>query len=408
MERNVLYVEDNPVNFRLVARVLNGEGFRVIHARDGMEGLEKALEEQARLDLILMDINLPEIDGYEVTERLRAIPGFEDIPILALTANSRSSDRSRSLAAGCDGYITKPIDVANFAGQIRSYLHGRRERLSAEEENHYLHEHNRKLVERLEESLRTLRQTRETIHHSDRLSSVGEMAAGLMHELRNPLASISFLAEYLMADGADGEKKREYLERIVDNVDRIRKLSEGVGTFVRPGEDRKTWINVADAVEDAALMCQPEASRMGAELTVHVEGVLPALWAADGQLHHLIVNLVRNALQACAESPAAGAKGRVAVRAAASESRDQIFIEVGDNGPGVPEALRERIFDPFYTTKPRGKGTGLGLYLVQQIAADLGAAVTVGRGPEGGAAFLVALPAGTPPDIRAPAEQVIG
>ncbi len=407
MTPNVLYVEDNPTNYRLVERLLTAEGFRVIPARDGLEGLARAVEEKERLDLILMDINLPEIDGYEATERLRAIPGFEKVPILAVTVNSMPGDRCRSLAAGCDGFISKPIDVSTFADQVRSFLNGARERLEPAEENRYLHEHNSRLVERLEESLRTLKKTRESVSHGDRLASVGEMAAGLMHELRNPLSAISFLAEFLLAEGSEGEKRREYLERIVDHVERIRKLSDGVRSFVRPDGASKGWVEVAEAVEDAAAMCGAEAARLGADIRLAVEPDLPRVWAAEGQIHHLLVNLIRNGLDASAQTTAPGGRGRVRILAECDPASDWVIVEVSDSGPGIPEESRERIFEPFFTTKPRERGTGLGLYLVRQIADDIGATVTVGRGPDGGASFVVRIPAAVEPAV-AFEEQVVG
>lgn len=116
----ILYIEDNPENRLLMRRILVAEGYQVDEASDGNSGLKKASESPP--DLILMDINLPEIDGYEVTARLKQLPNMQGVPIIAVTANVMKGDREKTLAAGCDGYIQKPIDIDLLASQIESFL----------------------------------------------------------------------------------------------------------------------------------------------------------------------------------------------------------------------------------------------------------------------------------------------
>jgi len=120
MTVRVLYIEDNAENRLLVRRVLEAEGYSVMEAPDGPSGLEMA----ARMlpDLILLDICLPEIDGYALARRIRQTPGLQQVPILAITANVMKGDRERTLAAGCDGYIQKPIDVDRLPEQVRAAL----------------------------------------------------------------------------------------------------------------------------------------------------------------------------------------------------------------------------------------------------------------------------------------------
>jgi two-component system cell cycle response regulator DivK len=119
-EGHILYIEDNPGNRLLVRRILEAEGYTVKEALDGMEGLKMA--EKERPILILLDINLPEIDGYDLAKRMRDMPNLENVPILAVTANVMQGDRERTLAAGCDGYIQKPIDVDRLPKQVKEAL----------------------------------------------------------------------------------------------------------------------------------------------------------------------------------------------------------------------------------------------------------------------------------------------
>ena len=118
----ILYIEDEPGNRMLVKRVLEAEGFAVMEATDGLAGLEMAARMHQELDLILLDINLPEIDGYDLAKRFRSTPGLQKIPILAVTANVMHGDRERTLEAGCDDYIQKPIDVDQLPDQVRAAL----------------------------------------------------------------------------------------------------------------------------------------------------------------------------------------------------------------------------------------------------------------------------------------------
>lgn len=120
MSGRILYIEDNFDNRILIKRVLEAEGYTVIEAEDGTAGIDAA--KSATPDLILMDINLPDLDGYECTARLRKMEGFAKIPILALTANVLEGDKQKAITAGCDGYIPKPIDVDDLPKQIASHL----------------------------------------------------------------------------------------------------------------------------------------------------------------------------------------------------------------------------------------------------------------------------------------------
>ncbi len=119
----ILYVEDNPENRILIMRILMAEGWEVIFAENATEAMENA--RYLEPDLILMDINLPDVDGYTLTSQLRTLPHLEKVPILALTANVMKGDRERSLEAGCDGYIQKPVDVDGLPRQIEEYLQKR-------------------------------------------------------------------------------------------------------------------------------------------------------------------------------------------------------------------------------------------------------------------------------------------
>jgi two-component system cell cycle response regulator DivK len=120
MSATILYIEDNFDNRLLVRRVLEAEGYRVIEAEDGVQGFDYLQSETP--DLVLMDINLPEVDGYEMTKRLKQLPSMMKVPVIAMTANVMKGDREKTIAAGCDGYIPKPIDIDALPVQIARFL----------------------------------------------------------------------------------------------------------------------------------------------------------------------------------------------------------------------------------------------------------------------------------------------
>lgn len=390
----ILYIEDNPTNFRLVEKLLRPEGFEVLHAQDGFDGIKRAVEERETLDLILMDINLPGMDGYEAATKLKNMRGFESIPIVALTVNALRGDRKRSLAAGCDGYIPKPIDGQTFSQKVREYLRGKRERIQASEETFYLREHNRKLVNRLEQSLGQLRVTHDKIRHKDKLASLGEMAAGVAHELNNPLSSISFSVQLLLRDLPDQSPQQPHLDRIYRNVERMQRLSEGLTTFARPSETSKTLVSLPKVLGEILLLSEHERHARSIGLTTEIPPDLPPVRASESQLQHVFLNLLKNAAQAIGARKESGgdtgAPGTVSLRA--RFAGETVCVEVADDGTGIPADYRDRLFTPFFTTKPAGQGTGLGLYIVQQIIEDLGGHIEVRSELGQGTTFVICLP----------------
>lgn len=153
-KKRVLYVEDNELNRLLVRRILEPLGYEVYEANDGISGVNMAQELEP--DLILMDINLPLLDGHAAATRIKSIDRLTNIPIVAVTANVREGDRERSLVAGCDGYIKKPIDIDQFPQQIAQYIGGAREQIGHEEIKVFSKEYNEKLVSNLQRHIEQL------------------------------------------------------------------------------------------------------------------------------------------------------------------------------------------------------------------------------------------------------------
>jgi two-component system sensor histidine kinase HydH len=203
-----------------------------------------------------------------------------------------------------------------------------------------------------------------------RLASLGEMSAVLAHEIKNPLASLKGNAQLLASMLPAGEKTRGKAERVVDEAVRLEKLTNDLLAFVRTGQLKRASADVGALVRDAA-------ARHGDAVSIDVPPDLAWVIDAD-RMRQVLANLIDNAMQA-------GPPVRVTARAG-----DQLVIEIGDKGPGVPADDRERIFEPFFTKKTQG--TGLGLSLSRRVVELHGGSVSVSNDPSGGAVFRIAIP----------------
>jgi CheY-like chemotaxis protein len=154
MATRILYIEDNYYNIVLVKKILTSNGFEFFEAKNGLEGIEKAKE--IKPDLILMDINLPELSGLEVTTKIRSLKELEDVKIIAITADVSEGSREKALTAGCDGYIPKPIE-SDFVDRIKEFLTGKKETLASDDEKlKYLKQYSSELADKLEDKVKKL------------------------------------------------------------------------------------------------------------------------------------------------------------------------------------------------------------------------------------------------------------
>jgi len=177
--KNILYIEDNLENKLLVRRLLESSGYKVLEADDGLQGIEMAA--RYKPDLIIMDINLPGMDGYEATTKIKSLDDMAGVPIVALTAYAMRGDREKSLAAGCDGYLQKPIDPDNFVQTIEEFLYGKRETIEPNQQLHYLKKYSQQLVDRLEEKIRELERKNRELENKSRQTE--EIYIGIISSL---------------------------------------------------------------------------------------------------------------------------------------------------------------------------------------------------------------------------------
>jgi len=235
-----------------------------------------------------------------------------------------------------------------------------------------------------------LHETRDNAVQAGKLAVLGQLSAGISHELNQPLAALQTFADNaaaLLARGRHAEVA-ENLQMISDLVGRTGRIVRQLKSFARREADTPQAVNVAATIEHALLIVEPRRREIAAQIAVAPFAPELSVTAEAGRLEQVLVNLLLNALDAMHDRP--DARVEVAVR----DATGQVVIEVRDHGPGIPDDVRGHLFEPFYTTKPAGAGLGLGLAISLTIVESYGGTLAARNAPDGGAVFVLTLPAG--------------
>lgn len=354
----ILVVEDHPDVREFVTQVI-ARRYSVQTAPDGQQGIQTAL--RIRPDVIVSDVSMPHVDGYELCAAVRADARIRTTPIILLTAHSGSAALLKGLDAGADDYVTKPF--------------------SADE-----------LLARIDVQLR-LRRLMVEIAHSNRLASLGVLSTALAHQIRNPLVAITNGTNLLAPTGrVEGEARDELVAIVQDSARRIEQLTSDLLTFARDRPSAQT-IPLQPVVERTLRLVQMQSGRDEIPLTVAPAAHGLSMALREVHLGHILLVLLDNALRA------AGPEGLVGVNLDLLEGL--VHIEVYDDGPGIPTEHQEQVFDPFFSTRPAGEGTGLGLALARQLTHESGGHLNATARRPNGTAMVLQLPldGGAPPAI---------
>jgi two-component system, NtrC family, sensor kinase len=291
--------------------------------------------------------------------------------------------------AGGARRLEVPRSGARELTELGSSFKSMTERLISEEEAL------KKKVAEVERATARLTEAQERLVRSERLASVGRLAAGLAHEIGNPIAALIGMEDLLLAGGLSAEESQDFLQRMRKETERVNNILRDLLQFARPTKGGVAFEpgSVEAAVYDTVTLVGPQQSMKNVELALDVHPGLPDVALSREQLVQVVLNLVLNAADAC------GAGGRVTLRA--TQEGPSVRLEVEDNGPGVASEVRARLFEPFVTTKEVGKGTGLGLAVCRGLVESAGGSITLDVEFEGGARFIVDLPAAdsAPPPV---------
>lgn len=373
----ILHIEDDPRNRLLVRKLLTAEGLEVVDAPDGLTGVRLALSH--RPDLVLVDLNIPGLDGYEVTLRLRSEPTLAKVPIVAITAEG---DRDTSAAVGCDGFVQKPIDARVFASQMRSFLRGNRPSFatSPDATGERLRLQSGRIVAHLEEKVAELSATNERLRELERLRA--EFYRNISHELATPLTPIvGYLRMLLDEELGDVSKPQlKALRAMDDSVRRLRGTLDNLLDVTGLETGRMKFFHrdydFVDTVRRAlADSSDKRVERRLALVEQFPPGPAPAFGDAE-RLGRALGQLLDNAAKFTPEGGVVGV--------AVWRSDSGYAVTIADTGPGVAAARAEAIFEPFVQldgspTRAHG-GVGVGLAIARQVARGLGGDVTLQQG----------------------------
>jgi C4-dicarboxylate-specific signal transduction histidine kinase len=291
----------------------------------------------------------------------------------------RLTEGTHRIAAGEFGHMVK-VDAARELQELSGALNTVSASLLA------YRQRTREQVERLEQANAELRQAQEALVRSEKLAGLGRLAAGLAHEIGNPLAAVLGYMELLEQGLGDPELERDMVRRAQQELGRIHGILRQLLDYARPGTGRAEEIEVGVALEEAARTVRPQRSFREVELRIHAQEGLPRLLLERDKLHQVLVNLLVNAGHAVAGRPGA------AVELRACREGERLRIDCLDNGHGFDPVALDRAFEPFFTTKDVGQGTGLGLATCQRVVEAAGGQVGLANQPQGGAMVSLWLP----------------
>lgn len=427
-KRNILVVDDTPDNLRLLSAMLTAQGFEVRKALNGKMALTAC--QMVLPDVILLDINMPDMDGYQVCQQLKADNKTCEIPVIFISALDDVVDKVKAFDVGGVDYIAKPFHGAEVVLRIENQINLRLLQVKLQEKNFLL-----------QEALDNLQASQVQQIQNEKMVALGQLVAGLAHEINNPISfiygNLQYAGQYVqdlvniievyqqeypkptpkiqeIAQDIDLNFMIEDLQNLIAAMyrgsDRIREIVVALQHFSRHDEAEMKRVNIHEDIENTLVMLQHrlrEAADRPAIVVVKDYGNLPLVTCYASELNQVFMHLLNNAIDAIEEGVGNG-EWRVENQSSTHYSLlptpqirihtevidlNMVKIAIADNGLGIEESLRSRLFDPFFTTKPVGKGSGLGLsisyqIIVQKHRGNITCTSSVGKGAE----FAIKIP----------------
>jgi DNA-binding response OmpR family regulator len=406
----VLVVEDDIHISKLIAVLMSEANYRTLTAGTAKQALR--LIAQSEPDLVILDWMLPDMLGDELCRVIKARSGAAFLPVLMLTARSTMADRIAGLDAGADDYVTKPFHNDELLARARALLRIRAAELAQAAALIALEQQHQELKAAYEQ----LRSTQAQLVQTSKLAALGELVAGVAHELNNPLAIVLGNAELLA--NLDNEEDRRSVQQIIDATQRGRRVLQSLVTFARHDKVEADWHHPHDLLDRVLDLKRSRFETGEIALDVQYEPDLPMIWADAPQIQQVLLNLLINAEQALAGRTGARVVVHIYRSSApieqptvlptlidnrcAGASAEFVVFDIADNGPGLDAQVIDRLFEPFVTTRPVGQGTGMGLAISYAIISQHGGTIQVASASGQGATFRVAVPIRRDARVREP------
>ncbi|MCR9097661.1 MAG: ATP-binding protein [bacterium] len=399
-----IVVADDNSDMRELLHFLLSKEFSVSLARNGAEAFE--LAKQLSPSLVVTDIMMPEMSGTELCEAIKSDDEISRVPVMLVSSKAENEMKIRGLELGADDYVTKPFHPKELLARVRGLVKVRTLQVALEERN-----------DQLQSTLDDLKAAEAQLVEAERLAAVGELAAGIAHEVNNPVnfainavrtmrREIEDLAtqlaeatkRHLAADGGtpgDGLDEVdlsattdvivELGEIVLEGLERTQSLVGDLRDFASPGRGEVERTDLRDCVESTAALVLPAFRERGVSLKLLVSEELPAVNADRSAISQVVLNLLKNAGDAVADDTGC-------ISLALRPVGDYVTVCVDDNGSGVSPEMQDRLFEPFATDKAAGTGTGLGLSVSRRVAREHGGDLLVTESALGGARFELRIP----------------
>jgi signal transduction histidine kinase len=416
-KKTILIVDDSSVNQEFLAQIIDQSEFEVIHALDGKSALE--LVKKHSPDLILLDVIMPQMGGFETCVELKSEPDTAEIPVIFMTALSDIESKVKGLSLGAVDYITKPFQKEEVLARI--HVHIQLHNLTQNLENQVAYQ-----KEQLSNVLNKLKQTQVQLVQTEKMSSLGQLLAGVAHEINNPInfihGNIIHASQYIndllemielygeqteateeiedLAEDIDLDFIKEDLPKLLNSMkigsERIREIVQSLRNFSRLDESDTKTINIHEGIDSTLMILGHRIKAKSDRPVINVVkqyGDLPPVECYPGQMNQVFMNILSNAIDALEEQRYnEDFKPIISIYTELLDS-NWIRIRIADNGPGMSENVQKQMFDPFFTTKAVGKGTGMGMSISRQIVLEthqgkLNFSSELGQGTE----FLIELP----------------
>jgi signal transduction histidine kinase len=375
----ILIIEDNPNNLGVIVDYLEEVGLKIVVARNGEMGLKRA--QFAKPDIILLDVMMPGIDGFETCLRLKADKKTQDIPVIFMTALDDPEDKLKGFEVGGVDYITKPIQHEEVLARVTTHLRIR------------------DLTIHLNAKVEELTQTRQELVQSEKMASLGRLVAGFAHELNTPLGvaigSASMLQEEVIKINRLIKQEEVDVDELLSALDSIDKgsnltlsnLERAINlvtsfkrTAVIQTSDEVRSFQVKELVQDIINSLHNHFKQTDISIRVDCPDALEVT-SLPGTLEQILTNLLMNSLIHGFEE----GKNAGTINIKVQFEENNLHLEYSDNGQGIPEANLEKIFEPFFTTHRAHGGSGLGMYIcynlvISQLHGTMSCESTLGKG----------------------------
>ena len=386
----ILIVDDNPTNLSVLAYALKGAGFSIRIATDGQSAIEQIQDDLP--ELILLDVQMPGIDGFETCFRLKSNSVTQDIPIIFMTALADVESKVKGLSLGAVDYITKPFEQQEVLVRVRIHLELRHLTKT-------LKQWNETLEEQVLERTSALQKAQVQLVQQEKLATLGQLISGVAHEINNPMScivsNITPASQYItdlktviklyqkhypqpvpeiskFLEDLDIDFSLDDLSKILKSMklsaDRIQNILVSMRNFSRSDSTKKMLVNVHDGIDSSLVILQHRLKAMGNRPEIEVikeYGDLPLIECYQGPLNQVFMNILANGIDALDNRP----EPRIKVTTKLID-KNWVEIQISDNGLGIPEDIKPKLFEPLFTTKPLGRGTGLGLSISRQIVEE--------------------------------------